>query len=102
MVLIAAQHRPRVLRLIAGAICLPLAFASVYLWFSRWPARTFSTNSDYIALAASICLGMLFVIVLPFRARVRALLVAAYAPLAFVVLVVYSLLFVGFAFGDWL
>jgi hypothetical protein len=60
-----------------------------------------STNSDYIALAASICLGMLFVIVLPFRARVRALLVAAYAPLAFDVLVVYSLLFVGFAFGDW-
>ncbi len=102
MVLFATQHRPRVLRLIAGAIGLPIAAASVYLWFSRWPARTFTTNSDYIALAASICLGMLFVVVLPFRARVRALLVAAYAPLAFVVLVVYSLLFVGFAFGDWL
>ena len=100
--LIAAQYRPRVLRLVAGAIGLPIAVASVYLWLSRWPARTFSTNSDYIALAACICLGMVFVIVLPFRARVRALLAAVYAPLAFVVLVVYSLLFVGFAFGDWL
>lgn len=90
------------MQLVAGAIGLPIAVASVYLWFSRWPARTFSTNSDYIALAACICLGMLFVLVLPFRAWVRALLAAAYAPLAFVVLVVYSLLFVGFAFGDWL
>jgi hypothetical protein len=45
---------------------------------------------------------MLFIMVLPLRARIRALLVAVYAPLAFVALVVYSLLFVGFAFGDWL
>lgn len=102
MVLCATQHRSRVLRLIAGAIGLPIAVATVYLWFSRWPARTFSTNSDYVALAACVSIGMAFVVVLPFRAWVRALLTAAYAPLAFVVLVVYSLLFVGLAFGDWL
>jgi hypothetical protein len=45
---------------------------------------------------------MLFVVVLPLRAWTRALLVAAYAPLAFAVLVFYSFVFVGFAFGDWL
>ena len=58
--------------------------------------------SDYIALAACILLGMLFVVALPVRAWVRALLAAAYAPLAFAVLVAYSLVFVGLAFGDWL
>jgi len=90
------------MRLVAGAVGLPIAVVSLYLWFSRWPVRTFSANSDYIALTACILLGMLFIVVLPIRAWTRAFLVAAYAPLAFAVLVFYSLVFVGFAFGDWL
>ena len=96
------QHKRRALQLVGGAVGLPISTVSIYLWFSRWPARTFSANSDYIALAACVFLGMLFVVFLPFRASVRALLAAIYAPLAFAVLVAYSLLFVGFAFGDWL
>lgn len=102
MALNAAQPKRRALHLSWCAIGLPIAAISIYLWFSRWPERTFSAKSDYIALAACVLLGTVFVAFLPFRAWVRALLSATYAPVAFMVLAGYSLLFVGFAFGDWL
>jgi len=103
MALSAASPKRRASHLVGGAVCLPIAAISIYLWFSRWPARTFTASSDYIALATCVFFGMLFVAFQPSRpAWVRALLTAAYAPLAFAALVIYSLLFVGFAFGDWL
>jgi hypothetical protein len=102
MELSAAPPKRRASSLVAGAVGLPIAAISIYLWLTRWPARTDTSSSDYIAVTACVFLGLIFVAFLPVAGWVRALLVAAYAPAAFAVLVVYSLLFVGFAFGDWL
>lgn len=102
MALSATPQKRRASHLIGGAIGLPIAAFSIYLWLSRWPARWDTASFDYFALGACVILGMIFVAFLPFAGWVRALLTAAYAPLAFGVLVIYSLLFVGFVFGDWL
>jgi hypothetical protein len=88
--------------LFAGAGVVRIVVMSLYLWLSRWPKPLSSPGADYAAFAICLVVGALFVIYLPFRLWVRALIVAAYAPLAYAVLLLYSLLFVGLAFGNWL
>lgn len=102
MVNFGSTRKLRTRWLIAGTVGVPIAAMSVYLWLSRWPARVSSPNSDYVAFAICMFIGVLFLVCLPFRIWVRALIVAVYAPVACAILFFYSLLFVGLAFGDWL
>ena len=87
---------------LVGSVVVPLFAVSIYLWFSRWPTRRFSTTSDYPAFAVCIAIGLVFVVGLPIRLWLRVLAVVVYVPLVYTLPFLSSLLFVGLAFGDWL
>jgi uncharacterized membrane protein len=88
--------------LVLGAIAAPFLLISLYLYFSRWPTRWFTSASDFIALGLSLAIGIVFLLRLPvsFGARVAAAI--CYVPILGAVLIFYSLMLVGFVFNDWL
>jgi hypothetical protein len=84
-----------------GAFVGPVMLVSGYLLCSRRFMPS-SGTSDCIALGVAVALGSLFVGLLPVSLRRRLLLLLGYVPLSAVLLVYYTLLFVGVVFGDWL
>lgn len=88
--------------LVIGAVVGPFAVMSLYLFFSRWPARWFTGSSDYVALALSALLAVALVWLMPLRPLVRTAVALVAATLLLVVLYVYSFCFLGAVFGDWL
>lgn len=81
---------------------LPFAVASVYLWLSRWPSRWFTELSDYTAFAVSIAAFTAAVLMLPLERKKKVLIAVCSVPFLAAALVLFSLVFVGYAFGDWL
>jgi hypothetical protein len=78
----------------------PFAVATVYLVLSRWPTRLFTEFSDFAALIAAIAVGLVGIVLLAKRGKVRVALVLAYIPITVFVLGIYSMVFVCDAFGD--
>jgi hypothetical protein len=85
-----------------GAVIAPLVVVSAYLFFSRWPTYRFTTASDFIAFIAALIVGAMFVATFPLRWHHRFFCVIIYAALGWMLLMVYSLCFVGVFFGEWL
>ena len=78
----------------------PFAIASVYLYLSRWPERSFTTETDWLALATAMGVGVWGLILLPFAKWQKALLVLLYGAAMGFSLVIFALAFVCGAFGD--
>ena len=89
-------------RPLVGIVLGPPALMSVYLGLSRWPARWFTEISDLAALVLSVGAGVIWIGRLPVPDAVRGVLALLYVPVVGFVLVMYSLAFVGYMFGDWL
>lgn len=85
---------------IAFAIVFPLVLNSIYLYYSRWPVRWFTTQTDLVVLAISVLLGLLFVINLSYDLKWKIIIGALYVVAAAFALGIYSLTFVCFVFGD--
>ncbi len=78
----------------------PLAAATIYLIFSRWPSRWFTAMSDYSALTIALLVGLGGLVLLPWALTKKIIISVLYIPLTLVVLGYYSLFFVCAAFGD--
>jgi uncharacterized SAM-binding protein YcdF (DUF218 family) len=83
-------------------VLIPFVIASVYLWFSRWPTRWFTTASDYIALAVAVAVFVGAVLAMPLERKKKVLIALGGAPVVAAALTVFALVFVSMAFGDWL
>jgi hypothetical protein len=88
-------------RSIAAAV-VPFAVLSAYLFFSRWPSRGFTGFSDYVALAGSVAVGIVFIVILPIRPAARFVWSIIYVLSIPFLLVYYCFFFVGVVFGNWL
>jgi hypothetical protein len=84
-----------------GATVAPFALMSIYLLVSRG-ITGFSATGDWCGLGLSLLAGAGSVLGLPIAAWQRVLLVGLYLPVMGVVLLIYTLFFVGVVFGDWL
>jgi hypothetical protein len=79
----------------------PPLMTTAYLWLSRthdlwsWQRGT----SDYLALAASVGVGLVGVFVLPTGRIRRAVIAVVYAPVTACLLIIWALMFVCGAFG---
>ncbi len=96
---IATRQRAFGWRLVAAAL-VPLAAASAYLFFSRWPSYRFTTFSDYAGLAVSILVGAAFVATLPIPARQRILWLLIYIPAVAALLFFFTFWFIAAIFHE--
>ena len=87
---------------LTGAVVVPFALFSAYLFFTRWPSRLDSGTTDWVALGASCLSGAAFIALLPVQRVLRTVLAIVYVPLSGVLLFFYGFYFVGMVFGDWL
>ena len=94
-------HRRLVCHLVV-AVLAPFAVMSAYLVFSRWPSRWFTASTDYAGMAGAVLVFIACIASLPVRSGIRVAAVLVLAPVLYCILTVYSLLFVGFVFQDWL
>jgi hypothetical protein len=78
----------------------PLAVTSLYLEFSRWPARWDTPASDFAALGIALVLGLASLIVELEGTWQRIIGSVIYIPIATALLTLYGLLFVCFFHGD--
>ena len=92
----------RVVLCATGAVAAPIAVMSLYLTFSRWPSRIFTTSSDYIFIGLSLAAGAAAICLLPFKASSRAAIILPYILVVGWLLVMFSFMFVGVIFDDWL
>lgn len=83
-------------------VLAPFALMAVYLFFSRWPARIFTTQSDYMFAGVACVAGMPFALLLPLPLWVRLPLAIMYSVLVALVIERFMLYFVGMVFDDWL
>jgi|GEM_PF-6927166 len=97
------QHSSRIGRTIIGitiAFLFPLLIATGYLWvkftYDLWQQ---SVLPDYFAMAISVAVGLIGVIVLPVGRVWRAVVGAAYLPVAFSTVFYWGFLFVCGAFS---
>lgn len=92
--------KAKALALWLAVVFAPLIVMSVYLVFSRWPARWFTGTFDYAGLTVSVFVGAasLFLVL---ESRVKKVVgLVLYVPLAGLVVGWYTLGFVCAAFGD--
>ena len=89
-------------RLVAAValVIAPIAVTSLYLVFSRWPQRSFTVTSDYVALGIAVVVGAAALPVVVRGHWQRIVAMAVYLPVAFAVVTVYSFFFVCIFFGD--
>ena len=92
--------RNRYIESVLGAVLVPFIIVTVYLYASRWPERVWTEGSDTAAWVVSVALGIMFVVRLPVRLWVCAVLAALYVPVISVLLFVYAANLVCAAFGD--
>src|SRR5579862_6716766 len=78
---------------VAAALAPTLAF-SIYLVVSRNLTRPLDTNLDYAGAAASIALGLVFILRLPLKGNLRILLALAFTAMSAAWLFFYGLYFV--------
>ena len=83
-----------------GALFGPFVIASIYLWFSRWPDRSWTAASDYLALVVSIVGGLLALWSLPMSVGRRAVVSVIYVPVMGALLIYWALGFVCIVFGN--
>jgi len=96
------QKTKRGILSVAGAIIAPLLIYSAYLFFSRWPHRSFTTWADYGFLSISIASGLASLCLLPIRPPVRIPILILYAITATYTMFFYGFIFIGWVFNDWL
>jgi hypothetical protein len=73
----------------------PWIVAGTYLYFSRLPQLSWSGASDMAMLAVAIGLGLAGVALLRVRLLPKAVIALVYVPVVGVLLVLFSLFFVG-------
>jgi hypothetical protein len=78
----------------------PIAVASAYLTFSRWPIRWWSEGSDYLALALAVIVGVVGICLTVRGAARRIIASVVYVCVTLLALTWYSVAFVCSAFGD--
>jgi len=83
-------------------IAAPFVAVSIYLCFSRWPVRWFTASTDYAALTIAAASFVYAVSTLPLQKVSRILILVCGIPVVLGALVLFSFIFVGFIFGDWL
>lgn len=98
--LLRPAPRRRWLASLIGAELLPMLLTTVYLLFTRWPARVFTDWSDSAALVACVAIGVICFSLSPFRAWVRVVVGTVYVPAMALLLFGYSLAFVCIVFHD--
>ena len=102
----ASEHaevgRRRTLWRLVIAVLAPFAVMSVYLFLSRWPTRWFTGSTDYAGMAGSLLVFIVCAATLPVRAGIRVATILVLVPVLYCILSVYSLMFVGVVFNDWL
>lgn len=82
------------------AILLPLLLFSIYLFFSRWPTSRFTAFSEWIAIAISLFVGGIFIVLLPLKTHERAISLLVYLLVFLGLLVLYEFLFVAMVFHE--
>lgn len=82
------------------AVIGPLLVVSVYLLLSRWPTRSFSTSSDYIAIGVAIAVGLFAIASLNTPTARKITISIIYVPVSAIALLFFTLVFVCIAFGD--
>lgn len=78
----------------------PILVATVYLVLSRYlPSVNFEV-ADYLALAASVSVGLYALVLLPLTSLNRLAIATIYVPVTTGIVIVYTLYFVCFIFRD--
>ena len=87
-------------KIILIVLFVPIILFTIYLWFSRWPSRIFTENSDYALLFGSIVLGLWFIFRLEMQTIPKWVSAVIYVPIMSGLLILYGIYFVCVFFGD--
>lgn len=91
---------PRVTLAVLVTAFAPFVVTGIYLYFSRWPERWFTTASDQVAMVVAILVGICGLWLLPLKDWQKAVATLLYVPAMALAIIATALGFVCGMFGD--